>query len=69
MKSINIDVRKLVNAINTGENLNKPVGYAKDVHDTFYVAFIATDRETGAPIMTEDGNRYRLNLRRSRNQG
>lgn len=68
MKSINIDVNALVNALNTGEGLNKPVGHGKDVHGTFFVAFVATDKETKLPIMTQDGKRYKLNFRTSKRQ-
>lgn len=68
MKSINIDVPELVNALNGERDLNKPVGFGRDVHGTFFVAFIATDKETKQPVWTEDGKRVKINFRPSLRQ-
>ncbi len=81
MKSTNISIRDLVDALAGHRDLNKPVGYARAAQGHFLVAFIATHGETdrdgkptapeliGQPIWTEDGDRVKLNWRLSNRQG
>jgi hypothetical protein len=69
MKSINLDIRAVVDALQGKRELNKSVGFAKDVHGTFYTVFIATDQDSGQPVWTKDEKRLRFNIRKSLNQG
>ena len=79
MKSTNISIRDLVDALNGSRSLNNPVGYARSPHGQFLVAFIATHPkldEAGkpnpladTPVWVGDGERVKLNWRVSNRQG
>lgn len=66
MRSINIDLELALAVVKGVAPMNSIVGRAKDEHGTFYAAFVATDRDTGAVRGSDDGKRVKLNLRASR---
>jgi len=75
MRSTNIDINDLMDALEGKRDIKKPVGYAKSVHGQFMVAFVATHpddhkdrRLRGKPVWTEDGKRAKLNWRVSNRQ-
>ena len=72
MKSTNINLRTIINIVNGDTPSNKPVGYAKDVHGQFLVAFVATyppeHEKAGEPVWSDDGERVKLNWKPSRRQ-
>lgn len=72
MKSTNISIRDLIDALKGNRNMNKPVGYARSTHGQFLIAFVATHPENhelaGQPVWTEDGQRVKLNWRVSKRQ-
>lgn len=68
MKSFNININDLCDSLNGHRGLNKPVGFGKNAQGSFVVGFIATDRESGLPVWTKDGQRVKINLRLSRDR-
>ena len=69
MKRTNIDVAALVDVLSGALPKTRPVGYAKNAHGQFLVAFVATDGVTGDFITAGvTGERYTLNWRISRRQ-
>ena len=68
MKSINLDPNAFVGLLKGTHPVNKPLGFAADEHGTIYSLFVATDKETGRIVLSRDGKRIKLNLRKSLNQ-
>ena len=70
MKRIYIDpvaVNQQVALANQGEAAHGVTGYVYDQHDQPYVLFLATDKDTGAPVTDKNG-KLAFNIRPSRNR-
>jgi len=65
----NVKISAIIGVLNGELPANTIVGNRKDAFGTFYVAFVATDKDTQEPLWDTEKDKVSLNWRKSLRQG